>query len=78
MIAKDVKSFSKFLFKFILEKPTGKWQTLAHIWDRAMVGVAGVLITITAFSTSNTGILILIVWGLAILIFGFWLVSKGK
>ena len=78
MIRQDIKSFSKWFFKWLLEKPQGKWQALAHIYDRAMVGMAGVIVTVTAFLTSNIGMLVLFIWGLGLLVFGLWLVAHKR
>ena len=64
--------------KALADKPKSKWQSIAHVWDRAIVVNLGGLITVTAFITNNAGILLLIIWGGVILFFGLYVASRRK
>ena len=78
MLKKDTIKFSKWFFKWLTTKPKGKYETIAHIWDRGIAIGYGIVLTFTALITNNMGITLILVWSLIILIFGFWLLSRGK
>ena len=78
MILQNTRAFAHFLLKWIMDKPKGKWQAVAHVWDRLIVGLGGLLLTITAFITNQTGVLIIIIWSLFMLVFALWLISRSK
>ena len=78
MIKKDTRAFAKGIISFLKDKPKGKWQAVAHVWDRLIMAGAGLIVTVTAFVTNQGGLLILILWSLGLLIFGVYLTSKGR
>ena len=78
MLKKDTITFSKWFLKWLTTKPKGKYQTIASIWNRAIVGAYGTILIFTAIITNNVGILLILLWNLLIFIFGLWLLSKGK
>lgn len=74
----DLKKFARLVFKFLTDKPKSKWSAFAHVWDRGMVTVGGLILGVTAFMTNQAGILLLIISLGAFVFFGLWLVSKGR
>lgn len=74
----DLQRFCRAIVKFLADKPKGKWTAFAHVWDRGIVAGLGIVTFVTASVTNNTGMLLLILWSLAILGFGLYLVSKGR
>ena len=78
LLKKDTIKFSKWFFKWLTTKPKGKYQTIAHSWNKAIATGYGMILTFTAMVTGNMGITIILVWSLIIFIFGLWLLSRGK
>ena len=61
-----------------MDKPQSKWQAFAHVWDRGIVAVSGVILSGTAMVTNNVGIFLVLIWSLIFLVFGLWLVNHRR
>ena len=77
MINKDIKRLCRAVIKFLADKPSGKYETIAHIWDRVIVGALGGMLGVTAFMTNNAGALMILIMSLFVLLAGMYLISKG-